>query len=127
MSPPGVGAVLFAANARSLAKFYEVVFGARVIRSDEQHSQLDIFGFELVVHQIPSHFLTGTTVASPPERRERGALRLDYPVADLPRARAEAERLGGQIDDSPPPWAGGDTSFFLGFDPEGNVFGAKRA
>jgi hypothetical protein len=45
----------------------------------------------------------------------------------VPGSRALARSLGGEIDDRPPPWAGGDTSFHLGHDPEGNVFGAQSA
>lgn len=36
-----------------------------------------------------------------------------------------ARALGGEIDDRPPPWAGNDTRFHLGHDPEGNVLGAE--
>jgi len=37
----------------------------------------------------------------------------------------DASRLGGSIDAQPPPWAAGDANYFLGQDPEGNVFGLK--
>jgi predicted enzyme related to lactoylglutathione lyase len=117
--------VLFAKRLGIVSEFYQAVFGARVSGGDAQHAVLDFGGFDLMIHQIPQHLAVAVAVTSPPERREQTAIRLDYPVSDLDRARREAARLGGVIDEVPPPWAGTNTSFFLGHDPEGNVFGAK--
>jgi len=118
-------AVLFARDQKNVAAFYAALLGAETNAGDATYTSLTCAGFELTVFQIPRHLLPTATSAEPVQRRERGAIRLDYPVADLPRARREASRLGGSIDEQPPPWAGGDTSFFLGQDPEGNVFGVK--
>jgi hypothetical protein len=30
------------------------------------------------------------------------------------------------VDDAPPEWAARDANFFLGYDPEGNVFGVSQ-
>jgi hypothetical protein len=117
--------VLFAKDVAKLANFYVEVFAGTVLRRHDSHALLDWGGFHLVIHQIPAHLSSEISVSVPPRRREQGSLRLDYPVGDVERARGAARRLGGQIDAAPPPWAGDDTSFFLGFDPEGNVFGAK--
>jgi predicted enzyme related to lactoylglutathione lyase len=122
-----VSAVLFARDLSKVAGFYREVFGVRASRSDTDHAVLDFGGFDLVIHQIPSHLVASAAVDSPPQRRERSAVRLDFPVSDIAHSRREANRFGGAIDDLPPPWAGGDTSFYLGYDAEGNVFGAKVA
>jgi predicted enzyme related to lactoylglutathione lyase len=121
-----VSAVLFAKDARRVATFYFEVFGFAVRASDEHHSRLDCGGFELMIHQIPEDLAKDITVSNPPERRESGSIRLDYPVNNLANARRRAKQLGGRIDDEPPAWADGDMSFFLGFDPEGNVFGVSE-
>jgi hypothetical protein len=34
--------------------------------------------------------------------------------------------LGGDIDGHPPSWAERGANFFLGYDPEGNVFGVSQ-
>jgi predicted enzyme related to lactoylglutathione lyase len=120
-----VSAVLFARDQENVAAFYVAVIGAETTTSDANHTSLTCASLELIVHQIPGHLLPPMASNEPVQRRERGAIRLDYPVADLARARREAIRLGGSIDAQPPPWARGDTSFFLGQDPEGNVFGVK--
>jgi hypothetical protein len=59
-------------------------------------------------------------------RREGGAVRLDFPVADIVHSRKLARSLGGDIDDVPPAWANRDSNFYLGYDPEGNVIGVSR-
>jgi catechol-2,3-dioxygenase len=125
MKSSSVSAVLFAKRLSMLSNFYQSVFGARSIRTDDDHAVLDFGGFDLMLHQIPQHLAVAISVTSPPERREQTAIRLDYPVLDLAHSRLEAARLGGVIDELPPPWAGSETSFFLGHDPEGNVFGVK--
>jgi predicted enzyme related to lactoylglutathione lyase len=122
-----VSAVLFAKDLQRVASFYREVFGASVLRRDSEHEVLSCLGFHLVVHQIPKEFVQSMAVTTPPERRERGAVRLDFPVADLEVSRRNAQRLGGQIDASPPSWAADDGSFFLGYDPEGNAIGVMPA
>lgn len=126
MNKPQVSAVLFASDLYALAEFYQEVFVIRASQRDMEHALLNFNGFELVIHQIPKHLLEPAT-SGPPERRERTAIRLNFPVADMTYARREAQRLGGTIDELPPPWAGSDTGFYLGHDPEGNVFGAVSA
>ena len=64
-----------------------------------------------MIHQIPHHLIGSGAIASPPERRERSAIRLNFPVADMTYARREAQRLGGIVDDLSPPWAGSGTTY----------------
>jgi len=118
-----VSAVLFAKHARRVAQFYVAVFAGTLRAEDAHHASLDVGGFSLVVHAIPAHLAKDVEIRNPPLRREMAAIRLDYSVGDLAKARSTATELGGQIDDEPPGWAGEERRFFLGFDPEGNVFG----
>jgi predicted enzyme related to lactoylglutathione lyase len=118
-----VSAVLFAKDLRKVARFYREVMGASLHRSDAYHEALDCLGFRLVVHQIPQEFAQSIEISTPPERRENAALRLDFPVDHIELARRLAKELGGQIDELAPPWAAETQSFFLGYDPEGNVVG----
>jgi predicted enzyme related to lactoylglutathione lyase len=120
---PTVSAVLFAKDAHRVAKFYVGVFGATLLVEDDHHAALDVGGFRLIVHPIPPHLTAEIDIHNPPARLESGAIRLDYPVDDVVKARIAAKQLGGQIDEQPPGWASAEMRFFLGFDPEGNVFG----
>jgi predicted enzyme related to lactoylglutathione lyase len=122
-----VSAVLFAKDFQRVASFYREVFCAQLLRSDAEHEVLECLGFHLVIHQIPQTFAPSTIVTAPPKRRERAAIRLDFPVADMEKSRGSAQRLGGQIDEEPPSWAAADEMFFLGHDPEGNVIGVMPA
>jgi hypothetical protein len=90
------------------------VCSAKVKQEDAHHADLDCGGFQLIVHQIPEQYAKAVIISDPPRRRAPGAA-----------SRAVARSLGGEIDDRPPPWAGNDTRFHLGHDPEGNVFGAE--
>jgi hypothetical protein len=53
-------------------------------------------------------------------------MRLDFPVASIRDSRRLARSLGGDVDDTPPPWADSKTNFFFGYDPEGNQFGVSQ-
>jgi predicted enzyme related to lactoylglutathione lyase len=123
MSTSKVSAVLFAKDLPAVAAFYSTALGMRVVVSDEYHTRLDCFGFELVVHQIPRQIADGIVVERPPKRRTSSALRLDFPVQDLAEARRRARSLGGDIDDTPPKWAEPNAGFYFGYDSEGNQFG----
>src|SRR5688572_11036262 len=122
-----MSAVLFVKEARRAKRFYIEALGGSLLREDQDYAVIDWQGFHLVVHQIPSQLASSIEVRVPPERRERASLRLDYPIADVVKARAAARQLGGQIDDTPTSWAAGHTYLYLGYDLEGNAFGANSA
>lgn len=127
MASNTVSAVLFAKDLQRVAAFYREVLGARTLDSSVAHETLDCHGFHLMLHQIPFELAVSIDISSPPERRERTAVRLDFTVNDIARARQAARRLGGLVDDQPPPWAADSAHIHLGYDPEGNVIGLKSA
>jgi predicted enzyme related to lactoylglutathione lyase len=117
-----VSAVLFVKDHAKVAKFYHEALGLLRIAGDDEHSILLCGDFELVVHQMPEIYLPGIEDQLP-VRRQKGRIRLDFPVDDIDRVRSTAARLGGQVDELPPAWAPRrDSNFRLGHDPEGNVF-----
>lgn len=120
-----VNAVLFAKSLDRLAPFYRQVLGARTLERSDNHESLECQGFHLLIQQIPHALAQAIEISTPPKRREQTAIRLDFPVADIELARATARRLGGHVDDSPPPWAGANAHIYLGYDPEGNVIGLR--
>ena len=121
-----IRAVLFAKDLSRMANFYSESFGMESGQKDEYHAVLTRGGFDLIIHQIPSHIATGIEIAQPPVRREAGSVRLDYPVDSIADSRSLARSLGGEIDEVPPAWADRGANFFLGHDPEGNVFGVSQ-
>lgn len=125
MGTHSVSAVLFAKSVRRVAPFYREVLGGRTLDRGDHSESLEFGGFHLLIQQIPDTLAQSVEVSTPPQRREQTAIRLNFPVADIDRARACARRLGGEVDESPPPWAGDAVRIFLGYDPEGNVIGLK--
>ena len=121
-----VRAVLFVKNPGTVASFYIEALDMQCSQQDTQHAVLQRSGFELIVHRIPDHIAAGIELSQPPVRRESGAIRLDYAVDSIERSRMLARQLGGDIDDDPPAWADRDSRFYLGCDPEGNVFGVSE-
>ena len=120
-----VRAVLFAKNLERVAAFYAGALEMTRRSGDKDHVVLLCDGFQLVVHQIPQHIAAAIEIKQPPERRVRGALRLDYPVSSIEGSRRLARSLGGDIDDAPPAWAEHGANFYFGYDPEGNQFGVS--
>ncbi len=121
-----IRAALFAKNLQGLASFYSEALGMIHVENDEHHAVLQQDDFELVIHQIPHSIADQIEILEPPVRREDGAVRLDYPVVDIRTSREVARSLGGDIDEAPPGWAERGTNFYLGCDPEGNVFGVSE-
>jgi predicted enzyme related to lactoylglutathione lyase len=122
MQSSSVSATLFAKDLEKVAAFYAGALNLERTFSDAHHWVLSCRGFELVVHQIPKHVADGIIIRQPPERRASGSVRLNFPVHSIADSRRIAQSLGGQIDDTPPQSAGPNADFFLGYDPEGNVF-----
>ncbi|MGC3981421.1 MAG: VOC family protein [Steroidobacteraceae bacterium] len=117
-----VSAVLFARDKSRVAAFYRDVLGLICTAEDEDHSVLNCRGFDFIVHQIPKHLLAECSVEEESRRKENGSIRLNYPVVSIEKVRTLAASLGGHVDVAPPDWAPRDANFFLGHDPEGNVF-----
>ncbi len=122
-----VGAVLYTKDHVRVAAFYRDVLGLLEGERDADHSRLDCGGFDLIVHRIAGSGTTENASGASSHRRELGPIRLIFRVADVEACRAAAARMGGQLDDQPPPWAPVGSSVRLGQDPEGNVFEVRGA
>jgi predicted enzyme related to lactoylglutathione lyase len=121
MASAMVAAVVYAKDLAGVAVFYRDVLGVMPRESDPDHIKLDCRGFDLIVHRVPGN-VTRIANVPLPQRRERGAIRLIFSVADVDACRVAAAALGGEIDNHPPPWAQPGSNLRLGHDPEGNVF-----
>jgi predicted enzyme related to lactoylglutathione lyase len=122
MAQSNVNAVLFAKDLAKLAMFYRETLGLEMTKNEDDHVVLSYPGFDLIVHQIPPRFAESIVIADPPQRRERGAIKLGFPVASIERARKTATSLGGVIDPPSAEWTYDGATTCPGNDPEGNVF-----
>ena len=121
-----IRAVIFARNLVGLTSFYAEALGLMRKASAQDHAVVSGSNLEIVIHQIPGHETTAADAVSQKIRREGAAIRFDFPVSDVAASRSLARARGGDIDELPPPWAERDANFFLGCDPEGNVFAVRQ-
>jgi predicted enzyme related to lactoylglutathione lyase len=121
MTSAMVAAVVYAKDQARVAAFYRAVLGLMPRESDQDHTRLGCGGFDLIVHRTLGNS-TSTANVLPQQRREHGAIRLIFSVADVDACRVAAVALGGEIDNHPPAWAQPGSNLRLGHDPEGNVF-----
>ena len=127
MGSSKMSAVLFASNLEKVAKFYVHALEMPCKTFDEDHWLLNGHDFDLVIHQIPKQYLCEDTEnQSPPKRRESAAIRLNFPIKNIEEARKSAKALGGQIDEPQSGAKHRNPTFFLGYDPEGNVIGINH-
>jgi catechol 2,3-dioxygenase-like lactoylglutathione lyase family enzyme len=126
MGTSNVRAVLFVKDLERVEAFYVGALAMKRVSGDQDHVVLEHGGFELVVHRVPKQIADTLVITQPPVRRVWGAIRLDFPVANVSDCRRLARALGGDVDDAPPPWADPKSNFWFGYDPEGNQFGLNE-
>jgi hypothetical protein len=131
---PKPGAVIYAKDTASLARFYGELLSMAVVHSEPDHTVLESADLQLVLHGIPRHIADSFVITSPPERRTDAAIKLFFVVEDLAQARATAARLGGALNESDQEWewqweASGVRGVRVcdGHDPEGNVIQLRVA
>jgi predicted enzyme related to lactoylglutathione lyase len=111
------GAVVFTANHKRLAKFYEAMSGLPVSFSDDNHTVLASDTFELVIHSLSGE----PRVSDPPLAREDSYIKPFFPVTSLAEARAKAAALGGQLRPENEEWSARGFRACEAIDPDGNV------
>ncbi|HRJ26763.1 MAG TPA: VOC family protein [Fimbriimonadaceae bacterium] len=122
MNPRAVGAVIYALDARKLARFYADVLDFDREEVDEDFVRLVGPQSELVIVQAPAEWTDSVVIESPPALREETAIKFFLQVRSIPEARSQAARLGGGIYDEDREWMMGSFLVVDGFDPEGNIF-----
>lgn len=120
-TPPPAGAVVYALDVPRCSAFYAAVTGLPVVEEAADLTVLSSPTFQLVVHGIPAQIAATIEITDPPVRREDGAVKLVFVVASLASARADAHRLGGELDPPQNEWRWGRQLVCDGHDPEGNV------
>ena len=120
--PAPYGAVIYAREYRTLARFYEHVAGLTEREADEEYVLLDAPGFQLVILKIPDHIAATIMTGTPPATREHTPIKLFLNVRSLEQARQTAKLLGGELNSVAKEWKFHGVTRCDGIDPEGNVF-----
>jgi hypothetical protein len=115
------GAVLFAKDAKRVARFYELVAGMKRTHEDPGIIVLESPGSQLVVHPIPLRIARTLTIDTPPARRTLAAVKLVFAVKSIADARKIAPGLGGALEPPPRMFEARGFRACDGVDPEGNV------
>ena len=122
LRPVPYGAVIYARDYKSLAKFYEHVAGLTLREVDGEYVLLDAPSFQLVVLQIPEGIAVNITIDKPPRKRENTPIKLFLNVSSIENARHTAKLLGGDLNGAEKEWEFHGIKRCDGTDPEGNVF-----
>lgn len=123
--PRRAGAVVFARDLESLSRFYQEVFGLRLVTADTTRHVIESDDIQLIVHAIPAHIAATFSIATPPERRDEAAIKLFFTVPSLTAAEATAKALGGDVFGAE--WQGPGFRARDGYDNEGNVFQLRES
>src|SRR5215510_3744360 len=96
--PVPYGAVIYAKDYRTLAKFYEHVAGMTQRESDKEYVLLEAPSFQLVILQIPGPIAANITIEKPPRKRENTPIKLLLNVTSIENARQTAKVLNGELN-----------------------------
>jgi extradiol dioxygenase family protein len=114
------GAVVYAKDLGKASSFYGAVLGEHST-GDDTYRLFERAGFQLVVHQIPSHIAKEIQLEDPVERREESAIKLVFVVVSIDEVRRLAPAFGGVVDPIGNEWRFQSFKVCDGHDPEGNV------
>ena len=115
------GVMLFVVDLPRMTAFYRDVLGLRPIEATRLHDWVEFHGdTQFSLHAIPAASAVGITLDSPPRPREQASAKLTFTVADVDATLALIEASGLPLQ--PRPWGSVEA-----VDPEGNVFGLRRA
>ena len=113
VNPPAEGALIYAADPKSLGRFYELTLGFSVSHEAPGHVILSGNQLQLaIVEQSP-------VASMPPGERRGSSIELFFCVDNLDRAQAIIERHGGRVLPERRTGAMFTTAKFL--DPDGNL------
>lgn len=122
--PARAGLFVFAKDSERVSKFYESVVGMSRLHETDELTVLESPDIQLLVHKIPSQIAKDISISSPPEKREKTALKFFFTVPSLAEARSIASSLGGEVSNEN--WNGPGFVMCNAMDPEGNVFQVRE-
>lgn len=122
--PARAGLYVYAIDSERISKFYESVAGMYRLHETDELTVLQSPDIQLLVHKIPTQIAKDIVISSPPEKREKTALKFFFTVPSLAEARKNASSLGGEIFNEN--FGGPGFVVCSAMDPEGNVFQVRE-
>jgi len=111
------GMVLFTADHKRLATFYEAMTGLAVSFTDEGITVLMSDDFELVIHSLA----TEPRVSGPAQVRHDSYIKPFFYVSSLSEVRNKAPNFGGELRPASEEWTARGFRACEAIDPDGNV------
>jgi len=118
---PQAGAVIYARDIIRVAKFYREILGFEEKHNGQDHILLEIPGFQLIVHSIPSVIAETIEITDPPLVREDSAVKLVFYIPSIHAIRQASLNLGGGLNPPEMEWQFAGENVCDGYDPEGNM------
>ncbi len=111
-------AMIYVKDLPRMAAFYGEILGLKAIEETRMDNWVEFEAgtARFALHAVPSHLARQIEISSPPQPRERNAVKLSFEVDDIASERKRLESLGVVVIQRP--WGAYD-----GVDPEGNIFG----
>jgi hypothetical protein len=116
--------VVFSADVRRLAAFYEVVLTAKRLQEPSGDIRLVNDRDEVLVHSIPEKIAPDIEINTPPAPRDSSPIKPVFDVASLEEAMDGVEATGGVVTDRTFSLNGLTRHDVL--DPDGNVIQLRR-
>lgn len=118
--PARAGLFIYAKDLPRLADFYESLLDMSRVHSTAELVILRSPDIQLTLHAIPAAIAASIPISSPPELRDKAALKFFFTVRSIPEAAERAAALGGFVQ--PEQWQGLGFRACNAVDPEGNIF-----
>jgi predicted enzyme related to lactoylglutathione lyase len=114
-------AMVYVKDFQKMKEFYSAMLGSTPVNQQwtDSWAEFDAGGARFALHAIPKEIAQGIEIASPPQPREKGSVKLIFRVEDVHAERARLESLG--ITMLTRTWQNPAESC-EGIDPEGNIF-----
>lgn len=111
--------MLFVKDLERMKRFYGEMLGVQPTSQDQEWADFDLGGVRFALHAIPAAIAETIEIASPPEPRADGAVKLIFAVKDVEAERDRLESLGSRAFRRSWQLPGRACD---AVDPEGNVF-----
>jgi predicted enzyme related to lactoylglutathione lyase len=114
------GAVIFAKNVATVARFYEGVVPMRILAEEDGAVRLENETVQLVIHALPKAVARQIEISVPPKVRAQSAIKPVFAVDSLERVRGVVAQLGGGMNPASSAFVWAGFRACDGHDPEGN-------
>jgi len=111
-------AMIYVKDFPRMKQFYSEMLGSPPVNREwtDRWAEFEAGGARFALHEIPAEIAKDIGISSPPQPREKGAVKLVFQVPSVEAERVRLQARGITVIQRP--WGSWE-----GVDPEGNIFG----